>query len=86
MIGLFRALGSAVIVGAGVKAGGELYTSIRRRFTGEEDAQSAAEPVSPIDEILASGADDETLEARLKEERARINKELDRIRKARQTR
>ncbi len=85
MIGLFRALGSAVIIGAGVKAGGELYTSIRNRFAGDEAAAATPDSVSPIDEILSSEEDADTKETRLKEERTRINKELDKIRRARAT-
>ncbi|MDF1566337.1 MAG: hypothetical protein P1V51_25120 [Deltaproteobacteria bacterium] len=85
MFGLFRALGSAVIIGVGVKAGGDLYAAVRRRFV-DEEAAGAEEDTSPVDEILASEDDDETREALLKEERARINKELDRIRRSRQGR
>lgn len=78
MFGILRALGSAVIIGAGVKAGSDIYAAIRKRFGPEAIDADAAR--SPIDEILDDDDIDER-EARLKAEKRKIDAELRRIKK-----
>jgi len=70
MIRLLKALGSAVLVGAGVKAGSDIYQAVKDR---------AGHRASPGEgEAAKTGAD---REAELEAERERIDEELRALRR-----
>ncbi len=73
---LAKSLGAAVLMGAGVKAGGDLYTQIRNRIR-------SSDPVRPGDPIEELVEDDEAREARLRARKEAIEKELERLRRKR---
>lgn len=83
MIKLLRTIGAAVVLGLGARAGSELYDTLRKhtrrkneKCCHEEHPETGAAEASDIED-----EDVETKTARLKAERQRINRELERLRR-----
>ena len=97
MISVLKALGSAVLVGAGVKAGGDLYQALRQRVPRAADwpdpdavdaevtrRDGTAEADAPAGEAGDREADLEAERDRIDAQRARIDTELERLRRKRE--
>ncbi|RMG16561.1 MAG: hypothetical protein D6729_10600 [Deltaproteobacteria bacterium] len=80
---LAKSLGAAVLMGAGVKAGGDLYTQLRRRIR-RDDPTPPTDPLDPWAEDEDAGEGDGAREATLRARKEAIEAELERLRKKRE--